>query len=93
MFAEVCDFRVLREQILQLGEIGFFCWELIFVISESSRPVIVNIFLFIKLCAMEMHTVKKVSNNAMVCVPYTVCKTSVTDDFSLSFDYSNIWDD
>ena len=42
---------------------------------------------------MAMHTVKKVSNNATVCVPYTVCKTSVTDHFSLSFDYSNIWDD
>ena len=48
MFAEVCDFCVLQEQILQLGEIGFSCWELIFVISESPRPIIVNIFLFIK---------------------------------------------
>jgi len=48
MFVEVCDFCVLQEQILQLGEIGFSCWELIFVISESPRPIIVNIFLFIK---------------------------------------------
>ena len=38
MFASVCDFCVLREQILKLGEIGFSCWELIFVISESPRP-------------------------------------------------------
>ena len=44
MFVEVCDFCVLREQILQLGEIGFSCWELFFVISESPRPIIVNIF-------------------------------------------------
>ena len=80
MFAEVCDFCVLREQILQLGEIGFSSWELIFVISESPRPVIVN-------------TVKKVSNNTTVCEPYTVCKTSITDYFSLSFSYGNIWDD
>ena len=33
------------------------------------------------------------TNNATVCVPYTVCKTSITGYFSLSFDYSNIWDD
>ena len=45
MFAEVCNFCVLREQILQLGEVVFSCWELIFVITESLRPVIVNIFL------------------------------------------------
>lgn len=25
------------------------------------------------------------TNNATVCVPYTVCKTSITDYFSLSF--------
>ena len=52
MFAEVCDFCVLREQILQLGEIGFSCWEFIFVISEGPRPIIVNIFLVI----IRMHT-------------------------------------
>ena len=42
---------------------------------------------------MEIYTVKKVSNNATVCEPYTVCKTSITDYFSLSFSYGNIWDD
>ena len=47
MFAEVCDFCVLREQILQLGDTGFSCWEFIFVISEGPRPIIVNIFLVI----------------------------------------------
>ena len=33
------------------------------------------------------------TNNTTVCVPYSVCKTSITPYFSLSFDYSNIWDD
>ena len=59
MFMEVCDFCVLREQILQLGEIDFSCWELIFVISESPRPIIVNIFLFIKYAQWNLCTVKK----------------------------------
>ena len=33
------------------------------------------------------------TNNATVCVPYSVCKTSITGYFSLPFDYTNIWDD
>ena len=78
MFAEVCNFCVLREQILQLGKIDFSCWELIFVISVSLRPVIVDIFLWRKFQTMLKFVYP---------TPY------VTDDFSLSFDYSNIWDD
>ena len=47
--SRVGDFCVSRELILQLGQIGFSCWELIFVIFRKYPvPSIDNIFVFIE---------------------------------------------
>ena len=54
-----------------LGQIGFFCWELIFAtFRKYPVPIIGNLFGFVKVRAIEMHIFKQYYGMR------TLCKTS-----------------